>query len=264
MTRTDIIVFSVDGVGARFGGPAEGEIVLADQTACASCGTTNHGTKFCPECGAPGALAPTDEPALTQDPVSEEAESRTARVATDEPNEDEKHPTKAMRRVIQTREPVSRVLSTRRLTAWVGIACLLGIIGIAVGAAGIVQAMNAKNDVGKLRAQLQGLRHRVSGDEGHVGQVAQQMTTIPGRATMAAAQANIAAAQSQLTGLSRTVHGIQSQDARYTNCIPELQTELNGLTINWTIDAADVSQSSFFINNSSQVSHDCGKLLYGS
>ena len=103
------------------------------------------------------------------------------------------------------------------------------MIGLAAGGIGIAEALHANNDGSKLRAQLSSLRERTSHDEARIGQVAQQMTKIPGKATMATAQANIAAAQTQMTGLSRAVHGIQGQDARYTNCIPELQTELNGL-----------------------------------
>ena len=63
---------------------AEGEIVLADQTVCLGCGTTNHGTKFCPECGAPAVPAPSEEPTLTQ-PVSGAASNATA---DDQPGDD--------------------------------------------------------------------------------------------------------------------------------------------------------------------------------
>lgn len=238
--------------------------MLADQTVCASCGVANQGTKFCPECGTPAALAPIEEPTLTDVPITEASETDDVDTAPGRTRNGEDHATKPLRRVVPAPAPATPGLSTRRLTLWVGVACLLAVIGIAVGAVGIVQSGNAKNHDRTLQAQLQSLRHRVSGDEARVGQVAQQMTKIPGRSTMAAAQASIAAAQSQLTGLSRTVHGIQGQDARYANCIPELQTELGGLSINWTINTIDVNQSSFFIDNSSQVSHDCSKLLYGS
>jgi hypothetical protein len=237
--------------------------VLADQTVCASCGAANHGTKFCPECGTPNAPAPTEEPTLTQVPAPEATEPETLGTIPHQAHDATESATKPLRHVLPSPAPPSDGLSTRRLTAWVGLACLLAVIGLAAGGIGIAEALHANNDGSKLRAQLSSLRQRTSHDEARIGQVAQQMTKIPGKATMATAQANIAAAQTQLTGLSRAVHGIQGQDARYTNCIPELQTELNGLTINWTIDALSVSQSSFYINNSSQVSHDCSKLLYG-
>jgi hypothetical protein len=240
-----------------------GKIVLADQTVGTSCGSVNHGTKFCPECGAPIAPGSDEEPSPAQAPISDALEADTVVTTPDQTSDGGERATQPLRRAVPSPAPAIRGLSIRRLTVWVGIACLLAIIGIAIGAVGVVQALDAKNDQSTLRAELAGLRHRTSGDEARIGQVAQQMTRIPGRATMAAAQADIAAARAQLTGLSRAVHGIQGQDARYTNCIPELQTELSGLTINWTINAVDVNQSSFFINNSSQVSHDCSKLLYG-
>ena len=238
--------------------------MLADQTVCASCGASNHGTKFCPECGTPTAPERDEAPTVSQVAVSDASEADAVDTTRDETADGGERATKPLRRVLPSPAPPTEGLSSRRLTWWVGIACVLAIIGIAVGTAGILQALHATNVDGTLRAQLTGLRHRTSGDEARLGQVAKQMTRIPGRATMAAAQSSIAATQVQLTSLSRTVHGMQGQDARYTNCIPELQTELSGLTINWTINAVDVSQSSFFINNASQVSHDCSKLLYGS
>ena len=74
-------------------------------------------------------------------------------------------------------------------------------------------------------------------------QVAAQITTIPGRATMAAAQADIAALQSEVTGQGKTISHIQGQSSTYANCIPELQTELNGLSISWSLTPLNASST---------------------
>jgi hypothetical protein len=137
---------------------------------------------------------------------------------------------------------------------------VLAVAGLAVGGLGVAQALSASNTTKSLRSQLGALRARVGGDENHLRQ---QLTTVPGRSTMAAAQSDIAGLQDQLAGQGKTLSKLQAQDHTYANCIPELQTELNGLSINWSINTLNVGNSSFFINNSSQISHDCSKLLYG-
>lgn len=165
---------------------------------------------------------------------------------------------KPLKRVTPAPPPSSATApNARRLTAWVGVACLLAIIGIAAGAVGVTKALNASHANNSLRGQLTALQHRVS-------TVASQMTTIPGRATMAAVQSDVSGIKSRLAGQSKAITGLQNKAATYTNCIPEIQTELSGLTINWNIDTTNVSNSSFGIDNSSQISHDCTKLLYGS
>ncbi len=247
-----------------------------DQAACAQCGAANAGTKFCPDCGAsstPNAASTAQATTLTDAEPSEIASLAAPAVADEQPvaeaastngaNAD--HATKSVRRVPAGKLPVAAPPSSSRgLTVWVGVACLLALVGIAVGALGITEAMSAKNTGRTLRAQLSSLRGRVGGDETRVHQVATEMTTIPGRATMAAAQTNIAALQSQVTGQGKTISHIQDQNSTYANCIPELQTELNGLSISWSLNPVNASSDYFNIANSSQISHDCTKLLYGS
>jgi hypothetical protein len=247
-----------------------------DQAACAQCGAANVGTKFCPDCGAlssSNAASTEQATALPDAEASEILSLAVPAVADEQPvaeaastngaNAD--HATKSVRRVPAGDLPVAAPPSSSRgLTVWVGVACLLALVGIAVGAVGIFEAMSAKNTDRALRAQLSSLRGRVGGDEARVHQVAAEMTTIPGRATMAAAQANIAALQSQVTGQGKTISHIQGQNSTYANCIPELQTELNGLSISWSLNPVNASSDYFNIANSSQISHDCTKLLYGS
>ena len=60
----------------------------------------------------------------------------------------------------------------------------------------------------------------------------------------------------------QSLQNVLCSGSTYANCIPELQTELSGLSINW-INTPDVGSSSFTIDHSSQISHDCSKLLYG-
>lgn len=136
------------------------------------------------------------------------------------------------------------------------VACVLAVIGLAVGGFGLVEALSAHQDENSLRAQLTTLKQRVIETQGEVKQVASQVTTIPGRAPMAAVQGQLASEGSTLSKL-------QNESALYSNCIPEIQTELNGLSINWSINASDVGASTFNISNNSQTSRDCSKLLYG-
>jgi uncharacterized protein HemX len=217
--------------------------LVQQQTVCGECGAASVGSKFCPDCGA----------AMNADSPRESNEATA---------------TKPLRWVAGRKGqpgPAAVAESPRasRLRLLASGACVLAVVGLAVGVFGLIEAMSANSNEATLRRQLTALRQRVTGNEGHIRQVASQLTTIPGQATMATVQRQLASDGSQLVSDGRTLGRIQGQVSTFNNCIPEIQTQLSGLSISWSINAANVGSSSFGVVNNSQVSHDCTKLLYG-
>jgi hypothetical protein len=78
--------------------------------------------------------------------MSDASEADTVITTPDQTRDSGERATTPLRRAVPSPAPAITGLSTRRLTLWVGIACLLAVIGIAVGAVGIIQALQAKTD----------------------------------------------------------------------------------------------------------------------
>lgn len=112
-----------------------------------------------------------------------------------------------------------------------------------MGAVGLVEALHTNSS---LRSQLNALSR----------QTRSQLSIVPGKASMAAVKSELASQGQALTK-------IRNQDATYRNCIPEIQTELDGLSINWNLNVSNPGQSNFAVTNNSQISRDCNRLLYG-
>jgi hypothetical protein len=77
-------------------------------------------------------------------------------------------------------------------------------------------------------------------------------------------QTHLTEATSQLASLQERFGKVSSAVAGFVNCVPELQTEIGALGINWHISPLDGSEDSFSIADSRQISRDCEGVLYGS
>jgi uncharacterized protein HemX len=77
-------------------------------------------------------------------------------------------------------------------------------------------------------------------------------------------QTRLTEATSQLASLQERFGKVSSAVAGFVNCVPELQTEIGGLSINWHITPLDASEDSFSIANGRQISRNCEDVLYGS
>jgi hypothetical protein len=136
------------------------------------------------------------------------------------------------------------------------VALALAVIGLGAGVYGIIDAHNAKAGVQDLRAQVSGLHSELAGAlrgqavlTTKLGSVSSQLSAVPGQAALAGVQSQLTKDQLQL--------------ASFANCIPELQTELSGLGINYSIYNPNASSDYITISNPNQISRDCSAVLFG-
>lgn len=76
-------------------------------------------------------------------------------------------------------------------------------------------------------------------------------------------QNRVSAADQQIASLQEKVGKIAGYVAAFVNCIPELQTEIGGLSINWHIVPLNASEDSFSVVNGQRISKNCESTLYG-
>jgi uncharacterized protein HemX len=126
---------------------------------------------------------------------------------------------------------------------------LVAVIAVGTAAVGIIDAQKAKSEVTALRAQVTGSLRAQAVLGTKLAALSSQVAVVPG-------QAALARVQSQLTK-------DEGQIATFTNCIPELQTELSGLSISWSYDPSGNTTDYWNLTNNSQISHDCSAVLYG-
>ena len=76
-------------------------------------------------------------------------------------------------------------------------------------------------------------------------------------------QSQLSETTSRLGSLQERFEKVSKNVAGFVNCIPELQTEIGGLSINWHITPLNASEDSFNIVSGRQISRDCEDVIFG-
>jgi hypothetical protein len=76
-------------------------------------------------------------------------------------------------------------------------------------------------------------------------------------------QSQLSETTSRLGSLQERFEKVSKNVAGFVNCIPELQTEIGGLSINWKISPVDASEDSFSIADGRQISRNCEDVIFG-
>jgi hypothetical protein len=76
-------------------------------------------------------------------------------------------------------------------------------------------------------------------------------------------QSQLSETTSRLGSLQERFEKVSKNVAGFVNCIPELQTEIGGLSINWKISPINASEDSFSIADGRQISRDCEDVIFG-
>jgi hypothetical protein len=191
---------------------------------CAACGAGVAGAKYCPDCGTPVTDVHQGPPATDARDSSE----------LDSPIE----------------QPAGQGKS------WALVALMLvAVISLSVGALGMLFAVRADNRAQDLSARMTRVAARVDRQSAEVQQQSEDIKAAQVQLDSTANTESLKGVNDQLTSLASTMAG-------YKNCLPELQTELDSLSIDYNINYNDGSNTYFNIDNRSQVSHDCSRLLY--
>jgi hypothetical protein len=129
-----------------------------------------------------------------------------------------------------------------------GITLVLAIIGVVLGVYAISRfepKADVNGKVGSLAAQVKTLKAQLASNASKLATAQSDVQSLQNSTTAG-----------QVTALKRKVQQVES-------CIPELQTELGGLGINWSINGFNANKDSFTITNPTIISTDCSSVLYG-
>jgi hypothetical protein len=109
-----------------------------------------------------------------------------------------------------------------------------------------------KNEVAILHRQLAATNLRLTHVDSQVSSLGANLTTV---------QADVGNIQSSST--AGQVAGLKHTISQMQQCVPEIQTEIGGLGIDWNISGDDSSNDSFTISNPTIITGTCSKVLYG-
>jgi hypothetical protein len=137
----------------------------------------------------------------------------------------------------------------------------------AFGVDGLIQASREHSRVTALQSQLTTLQQRVSADEQGVASERIEVGKVAGRATGVARSVSRSLARINWSLQSVPSEGEMARlrgtlDA-YAACVGQLQGELNGLGINWRIDAAKPSTDYFKLFTTASASGACSAVSSG-
>jgi hypothetical protein len=148
-----------------------------------------------------------------------------------------------------------------------GVLLMVALTASGFGVEGLIQASHERSHVSALQAQVTSLTQRLAADEQGVASERAEVGKVAGRAT--------GVARSVSRSLARISWSLQSVPSEgemarlrgtldvYAACVGQLQDELNGLGINWRIDAAKPSTDSFKLFTTARPSGACAAVSGG-
>jgi len=142
-----------------------------------------------------------------------------------------------------------------------GIVLVVALAAAGFGAASYSRAARSETRVATLQAEVATLQQRVTDDEKAAAGVQMHTGNIVKRAN--AAQQSIKRFKWQLQSVPSEAQlaGLRDQVAAYAACLPQLQREINGLRLNWRINATNPSDDSFKLFTSAPASPSCEAAL---
>jgi uncharacterized protein YlxW (UPF0749 family) len=145
------------------------------------------------------------------------------------------------------------------LRVFAGVTLTVALAALVVGVLATTRSTASPRDVAAVRAEISKAHEEISSLSAEVSQQ---------RATITQEQSTIATLKNSTTAgkvasLSGQFNHLRGTVSRMGVCIPQVQTELNGLGIQYSINPTNGSQDSFSITNPTIISTDCTKTLYG-
>jgi hypothetical protein len=135
------------------------------------------------------------------------------------------------------------------------------------GAEGLVSASRSQSRVAALESEVSSLQQRLVADERGAASESGHMRAIAARTTGADSSLNRSLARINWSLQSVPSEGelaqLRSELAAYAACAGQLQSELDGLGINWRIDPAKPSTDYFKLVTAAPVSHACSAVSTG-
>jgi hypothetical protein len=144
-----------------------------------------------------------------------------------------------------------------------GVVVVIAVATATFGVQAYVRAGHEQARITALQTDVAGLQQRLAADEHaaasdrrHVRRVAAQASS----ARRALARFNWAL---QSVPSEAQVAGVRNEFAAYAACIPELQREIAGLSVNWKVNPGKASINFFKLSTNAPISGSCASALTG-
>lgn len=145
-----------------------------------------------------------------------------------------------------------------------GLILVLAMALAGFGAEGLVSASRSRSRVATLQAEVSSLQQRLDADERGAASESGHMRVIAARATGADSSLTRSLARINWSLQSVPSEGelarLRNELTAYAACAGQLQSELDGLGINWRIDPAKPSTDYFRLVTAAPVSRACSDL----
>jgi hypothetical protein len=147
-----------------------------------------------------------------------------------------------------------------RLRFVTGIVLIVAIATAVFGVEAYKRAARSEQHVAALQSDLASLEQRVAGDERAAAGDRQHARSVAARATAAQRSVQRVNWQLQSVPTEAQLAGMRNElaaYAAYAACIPALQSEIDGLRLNWRIDANKPATDSFKLFTTASAPASC-------
>jgi hypothetical protein len=144
-----------------------------------------------------------------------------------------------------------------RLRFATGIVLMIALATAAFGVEGYMRSSRSEQRVTSLQAELSSLQQRVGADERSAAGAQLHTRTVATQASSVRRLIQRVNWQLQSVPTEAQLAGMRNQIASYAACVPQLQSEIEGLRLSWRIDAAKPATDSFKLFSTAPVSASC-------
>ncbi len=140
------------------------------------------------------------------------------------------------------------------------------IVALATAAFGVeayVRAGHQQTRITALQADLTRLEQRVAVDEHGAASVRQRVRSVAAQASSARRTVARFGWALQSVPSEAQVAGVRNEFAAYAACIPQLQREISGLGVSWSVNPGKSSIDFFKLSTSAPISASCASALTG-
>lgn len=159
--------------------------------------------------------------------------------------------------------PARRGLPLPRVRFVTGLALIVALAMATVGIQAYVRAGHQQSRITALQGELGRLQHRIEADEVRAAGDRRHVRSVAAQAESARrAVARVSWALQSVPSQAQ-VAGVRNQLADYAACIPQLQREVAGLHLSWTLDPAKPSNDNLRLSTTAPISASCRSALTG-
>jgi hypothetical protein len=144
-----------------------------------------------------------------------------------------------------------------------GLALIVALAMATVGIEAYVRAGHQQARITALQVELAGLQRRVDADENGAAAERRHVRSAAAQASSARRALSRVSWALQSVPSEAQIAGVRNELAAYASCIPQLQSEIAGLGINWRIDPHKPSTDSLRLATASPISASCRSALTG-